>query len=68
MREGETELQMVTRHVRQGAGHVAKQRALIARLRADGLPVEEAEALLVTFEDMQRQHEEHLARIEAKEG
>jgi hypothetical protein len=33
-------------------------------LRADSLPTEEAEALLATFEDLQAQHEAHLARIE----
>jgi hypothetical protein len=59
----ETELEMTQRHVRQGADHVAGQRALIARLRADGLPTEEAEALLVTFKDPQAQHEAHLSRI-----
>jgi hypothetical protein len=60
----ETEPKMTGRHVRQGADHVAGQRALIARLRADGLPTEEAEALLATLEDLQAQHEAHLARIE----
>ncbi len=64
MREDETEM-MVRRHIRDGASHIAKQRALIVRLRQKGLPAEEAEALLVTFEDMQRQHEDHLARVEA---
>jgi len=50
------------------AGQVAKQRALVARLRASGLPVVEAEALLDTFEDLQRQHEAHLAKAEEKAG
>jgi hypothetical protein len=59
----ETELEMVTRHVAEGARHIVKQRALIARLREAGLPTQEAEALLVAFEDSQRQHEDHLARI-----
>ncbi|AWN37744.1 hypothetical protein DK427_20105 [Methylobacterium radiodurans] len=68
MEAGETELEMVRRHVRQGAEHVAKQRALVIRLRASGLPVEEAEALLGTFEDFQRQHEAHLAKAEGKAG
>ncbi|MHB2208016.1 hypothetical protein [Methylobacterium sp. CM6257] len=57
---------MTRRHVRQGAHHVANQRALVARLRADDLPTEEAVALLATFEDLQDQHEAHLARIEGK--
>lgn len=55
---------MLRRHVRQGAEHVAKQRALIARLQEKHLPIDEAEALLATFEDMQREHEAHLVRAE----
>jgi hypothetical protein len=60
----ETELEQVQRHVREGAGHLAQQRFLIARMRMDGLPTEEAEMLLSTFEDIQRQHEAHRARLE----
>jgi len=63
---GESELEMVKRHVHGGAGHVVNQRALIARLKERGLPSGEAEALLATFEDLQRQHEAHLARVEAE--
>jgi hypothetical protein len=66
MREGETELGMVRRHIEVGDRHIAKQRALIAYLRKRDLPTEEAEALLILFEDVQRQHEEHLARLEAR--
>lgn len=64
MEPGETKIEMLWRHVREGAEHVAKQRALVARLRADGLPVEEATGLLLTFEGLQRQHEAHLAEAE----
>lgn len=64
MREGETALRMVQRHVEIGAQLIAKQRALIARLRQRDLPIEQAEALLILFEDVQRQYEEHLARLE----
>jgi ribosomal 50S subunit-associated protein YjgA (DUF615 family) len=60
----ETELEMVRRHIREGAGQLASQRFLIARMRMNGIPTEEAEALLATFEDSHRQHEAHLARIE----
>jgi hypothetical protein len=63
MREGETELEIVRRHVEDGVQCIARQRALIAQLRRDHLPVDEAEALLATFQDIQRLHEEHLARI-----
>jgi hypothetical protein len=64
----ETELEMVQRHVRQGEGHLASQKAVIEHLKASHLPTEEAEALLATFEDLQRQHEAHFARIEGKRG
>jgi hypothetical protein len=66
MEAEETELEMVRRHVRQGADHVAHQRTLLARLTAEDLPSEEAVALLANFEDLQEQHEAHLARVEAK--
>jgi hypothetical protein len=66
MTAAETELEMVRRHVREGAEHVANQRALIGRLRANGLPTEEAEALLTSFEDLQRQHGTHLTRAEGR--
>lgn len=62
----ETELEMVRRHVRQGERTLASQRALIARLRTSGLSIREAEILLVSFEDIQRQHEEHLKRVESR--
>lgn len=39
--------------------------ALVTRLRASGLPVE---ALLGTFEDLQRQHEAYFAKAEGKAG
>ncbi|MFJ7441478.1 hypothetical protein ACIQW5_28075 [Methylorubrum thiocyanatum] len=64
MKTGETELEMVWRHVRQGAEQVAKQRAGGPAPR--GRPAEEAEALLDNFEVLQRQHGAHLARAEAK--
>jgi hypothetical protein len=42
----------------------SRSSALVARLRADGLPVEEATGLLLTFEGLQRQHEAHRAEAE----
>lgn len=62
----ETELEMVRRHVREGEEHLASQRAVIERLKASNLPPEEAEALLDTFEELQRQHEAHLVHVEGK--
>lgn len=66
MSADESELEMVRRHVREGAGHVANQRALVIRLKGYGLPTAEAEALLATFEDSQAQHEAHLSKVEAE--
>ncbi len=63
----ETEFEMVRRHIREGAGHLASQRFLIARMRMSGIPTEEAETILATFEDNQRQHEAHLAQIAGAE-
>ncbi len=62
----ETELEMVRGHVRQGAACVARQFQLVAELRADGRPTEAAERLLANFEEIQRQHEAHLARLEGR--
>ena len=66
MNAGESELDMVKRHVREGAEHIANQLARIARFKERDLPTEMAEALLATFEDLRRQNEDHLARAEAK--
>ena len=51
-----------------GEEHLAKQRALIARLKTSHRPTEDAEALLDTFEDLQRQHKAHLVLIESKDA
>ncbi len=66
MSEKETDLEMVRRHVRQGSACVARQFQLVAKLRADGRPAEVAEQLLANFEDIQQQHEAHLARLEGR--
>ena len=62
-KQKETELEMVRRHVREGAGHVARQRGIVAGLHADSPLTEVAEQLLASFEDLQRQHIAHLARL-----
>ena len=63
----ETELEMVRRHIREGEGHLADQRAVIDRLTMTNHPTEAAEALLATFESVQRQHEAHFKRVMAEE-
>ena len=62
----ESELEMVRRHVRQGVARAARQFQLVAELRADGRPTEAAERLLTNFEEIQRQHEAHFARLEGR--
>jgi len=59
----ETELEMVRRHVRQGAACVTRQFQLVAKLRANGQPTEVAEQLLAIFEESQWHHQAHLARL-----
>ena len=66
MSSAESVIEMLRRHVREGARHVANQHELITRLKQHSLPTADAEALLITFEELQRQHEEHLARVEAE--
>ena len=56
MRPNETELQMVMRHVRDGAA--------IERLTSLGLPTDEAEELLILLERIQSEHILHLKRLE----
>ena len=63
--EGETELEMVRRYVREGKGQVQQQGELLARLQDQGAPTDVAVTLLKLFKDIQRQHEAHLTRLEA---
>lgn len=63
MRPEETEIDMVRRHLRDGAIHVARQHQLIAQMRAQGQPTSLAEELLAHFEQIMILHEEHLARL-----
>lgn len=60
----ETELEMARRHVREGAAILARQRAVVVELSERGADTTQAETLLTNFEDLQRQHEDHLARLE----
>ena len=68
MGNGETELEMVQRHVREGLARVERQGELLALLRTKGEPVEMAESLLSQFRMSQQQHEAHLAKLEEKQG
>lgn len=59
----ETLLEMAKRHVAQGEKHIARQELLIGRLRDHNLPTEDADALLVWFEESQAEHTAHLQMI-----
>jgi hypothetical protein len=54
---------MARRHVREGELHLANQRNLVTWLRQRGHPTDEAERLLFNLEDLQRLHQDHVARL-----
>jgi hypothetical protein len=62
-RPGETELEMVQRHVREGEEHVARQREIVGRLPPSNEIAGIARALLTEFEDTLAAHRDHLARL-----
>lgn len=61
---GETELEMVRRHVAEGERHVRLQHEIIEHLRVLGAPIEIAEQLMRQFEELLVMHRQHLAKLE----
>lgn len=61
-RPGETEIEMVRRHIREGEEHVAHQRGIVASLPDSDL-AKTARQLLETFKQALESHQEHLARL-----
>jgi hypothetical protein len=57
--ERESELRMALRHVKTGRGCIVRQQNIIATLRDKGLPIQQAEAVLVWLEEVQRGFEDH---------
>jgi hypothetical protein len=57
-------LQLVHRHIAEGAKALAHQRTLIARLREDGHSTEAAEAMLGVFENTQTLHVADLTQLQ----
>ena len=53
------DLNMADSHVAQGERHIVQQEEIVARLRAHGLPTEQAELLLVQFHATLAQHRAH---------
>lgn len=62
-RSGETEIEMVQRHVREGEAHIVRQREIVASLPPDSDLVVTAHQLLTLFEETQESHRNHLARL-----
>jgi hypothetical protein len=52
LRAGETEQQMAVRHVAEQEKRIAKQEALIERLRKIGAPSDDARGLLAIMQDL----------------
>ncbi|TGT46860.1 hypothetical protein EN812_05850 [Mesorhizobium sp. M4B.F.Ca.ET.169.01.1.1] len=64
----ESELEMVEGHVRLGRRHITRQYEIIEKFKSKGFPTDEAEEMLNTLLDLQRQHEAHLAHVRMKLG
>jgi hypothetical protein len=64
--DGETPLEMVTRHIWEGEAAISRQRALVTRLSALGQSTVVAEELLVQFMATQMEHVAHLKRLMAQ--
>ncbi|RWB19912.1 MAG: hypothetical protein EOQ40_17405 [Mesorhizobium sp.] len=67
MKRDENDLEQVERHVLRRE-HIARQYQIIAEFKGKGFPTDEAEEMLKTLLDLQRQHEEHLGYIRNKLG
>jgi len=62
-RSGESEIEMVQRHVREGERHAVRQREIVASLPPDTDLAKTAHQLLTLFEESLENHREHLARL-----
>jgi hypothetical protein len=66
MTEAETALQMAARHVAQQEARVREQEELIARLRREGHPTDQAEGVLVEMRNLLDDMRDHLYRLQQK--
>ncbi len=64
MRAGETALQMCIRHVADQEARVARQEALVERLRNVGAPLDRSVRLLAEMHDLLATMREHTARLQ----
>lgn len=63
MEAGETEFEMVQRHIRQAEKHVSQQLEIIAAMTLRNQPIGLAEKLLFNFERKFRNHRDHLDQL-----
>ena len=68
MIQGESELQMVERHIRDGERHVANQREIVAHLSSLGHPTELAQRVLRNLEELLAMHRRHLDHIQDEQS
>ena len=69
MAEAETALQMAARHVAEQEARVREQEELIARLRRQGHPTDQAEGMLAEMINMLDAIRDHLERLrQTREG
>ena len=63
MRTGETELEMAVRHVAEQEQRLARQEALLERLRGVGAPLDRSLKLLGEMKDLLGRMRAHVARL-----
>jgi len=66
--QGETDLEMAHRHIREGELRVVYQGEIIDKLRQDGHPTLQAESLLVMFEHILGEFRDHLHYLEMRDS
>jgi hypothetical protein len=64
MAEAETALQMAARHLAEQEARVREQEELVARLRREGHPTDQAEGMLAEMFDMLEAIRDHLERLQ----
>lgn len=65
------DLALAQRHIVEGEIRITRQLLVIAHLREQGLPIREAETLLLRFENtlaLMREHERHLRAEDDDDG
>jgi hypothetical protein len=66
MAEAETALQMAARHLAEQEARVREQEELVARLRREGHPTDQAEGVLAEMSNMLDAIRDHLERLQQR--